>query len=61
VSFTVNGKAYNLKLDTRTSLLDALREQLHVTSTKKGATTAGAVHCDVVRSSYARNCDVRGP
>ncbi|HWX49566.1 MAG TPA: aldehyde dehydrogenase iron-sulfur subunit PaoA [Roseomonas sp.] len=36
VSFTVNGEARALELDTRTSLLDALREHLHLTGTKKG-------------------------
>ena len=36
VSFTVNGKAQELELDTRTTLLDALREGLHLAGTKKG-------------------------
>src|SRR4051794_17505572 len=36
VSFQVNGKAHELEVDTRTTLLDALREQLHFTGTKKG-------------------------
>jgi xanthine dehydrogenase YagT iron-sulfur-binding subunit len=36
VRMTVNGKAVELRLDTRTSLLDALREHLHLTGTKKG-------------------------
>jgi len=36
VSFTVNGEARTLELDTRTSLLDALREHLQLTGTKKG-------------------------
>src|SRR5918993_930923 len=36
VSFTVNGKARELELDTRTTLLDALRESLHLAGTKKG-------------------------
>ena len=35
VSFEVNGKAQALKLDTRTTLLDALREHLHLTGSKK--------------------------
>ena len=30
VSFTVNGQATDLEMDTRTTLLDALREHLHV-------------------------------
>ncbi|MEC3929562.1 aldehyde oxidoreductase, partial [Citrobacter braakii] len=36
VSFTVNGTSHELRLDTRTTLLDALREHLHLTGTKKG-------------------------
>ena len=36
VSFSVNGKAETLTLDTRTTLLDALREHLRLTGTKKG-------------------------
>jgi len=36
VSFTVNGKLQELELDTRTTLLDALREGLRLAGTKKG-------------------------
>jgi xanthine dehydrogenase YagT iron-sulfur-binding subunit len=36
VSFHVNGTARELTLDPRTTLLDALREHLHLTGTKKG-------------------------
>src|SRR5690606_6205746 len=36
VKFNVNGKDHTLNLDTRTTLLDALREHLHLTGTKKG-------------------------
>jgi len=36
VSFTVNGQVRALELDTRTTLLDALRENLHLAGTKKG-------------------------
>src|SRR5918995_3815251 len=48
VSFNVNGKAYNLKLDTRTSLLDALREHLHLTGTKKGCDHGQCGACTVI-------------
>src|SRR5688500_10234134 len=48
LSFTVNGKAYNLKLDTRTSLLDALREHLHLTGTKKGCDHGQCGACTVI-------------
>lgn len=36
VSFMINGKRADLMLDTRTTLLDALREHLKLTGTKKG-------------------------
>lgn len=42
VSLDVNGRRHSLELDTRTTLLDALREQLHLTGTKRAATTASA-------------------
>lgn len=48
VSFNVNGKAYNLKLDTRTSLLDAVREHLHLTGTKKGCDHGQCGACTVI-------------
>ena len=48
VTFDVNGKAYNLKLDTRTSLLDALREHLHLTGTKKGCDQGQCGACTVI-------------
>ena len=40
VRFNVNGEKPALSLDPRTSLLDALREHLHLTGPKKAATTA---------------------
>jgi xanthine dehydrogenase YagT iron-sulfur-binding subunit len=36
VTLNVNGKVHALELDTRTTLLDALREHLQLTGTKKG-------------------------
>lgn len=36
VSFEVNGNEVSLNVDTRATLLDALREHLHLTGTKKG-------------------------
>src|SRR3954466_4111451 len=48
VSFAVNGKAYNLKLDSRTSLLDALPEHLHLTGTKKGCDQGQCGACTVI-------------
>lgn len=35
VSVTVNGQPHQLEIDTRTTLLDALRDHLHLTGTKR--------------------------
>ena len=48
VSFTVNGKARELEVDTRTTLLDALREHLHLTGTKKGCDHGQCGACTVI-------------
>jgi xanthine dehydrogenase YagT iron-sulfur-binding subunit len=48
VSFTVNGKVRELELDTRTTLLDALREHLHLTGTKKGCDQGQCGACTVI-------------
>ena len=48
VSFTVNGKGHELELDTRTTLLDALREHMHLPGTKKGCDHGQCGACTVI-------------
>ncbi|MDO6414047.1 aldehyde dehydrogenase iron-sulfur subunit PaoA [Sphingomonas sp. BIUV-7] len=48
VSFTVNGKVRELELDTRTTLLDALREHIQLTGTKKGCDQGQCGACTVI-------------
>lgn len=48
VKLDINGKEHALPIDTRTSLLDALREQLELTGSKKGCDHGQCGACTVI-------------
>jgi xanthine dehydrogenase YagT iron-sulfur-binding subunit len=68
VSLHVNGSAELLRLDNRVTLLDALRDQLGLTGTKKGCDQGACGACTVLVDgrrvlsclTLAAQCDGRG-
>jgi xanthine dehydrogenase YagT iron-sulfur-binding subunit len=67
VTLNVNGKSHTLALDPRTTLLDALREHLDLTGSKKGCDHGQCGACTVlvdgrrVLSCLTLAASVRGP
>jgi xanthine dehydrogenase YagT iron-sulfur-binding subunit len=47
VTLSVNGKKHDLRIDPRTTLLDCLREHLHLTGSKKGCDHGQCGACTV--------------
>jgi len=57
VSLTVNGKKHTVQIDPRSTLLDTLRETLHLTGTKKGCDHGQCGACTVhVNGQRANAC-----
>ena len=55
VTLMINGKSQTLNLDTRTTLLDALRENLMLTGTKKGCDHGQCGSCTVLMNGNRVN------
>jgi xanthine dehydrogenase YagT iron-sulfur-binding subunit len=55
VTLDVNGQTHTLQLDTRTTLLDAIREHLHLTGTKKGCDHGQCGACTVLANGRRIN------
>ena len=55
ISVTINGEQHTLDVDTRTSLLDLLREQLGLTGAKKGCDQGQCGACTVLLDGRRAN------
>ena len=55
VTLVINGEEHSLELDTRTSLLDLLREQLGLTGAKKGCDHGQCGACTVLLDGRRAN------
>jgi xanthine dehydrogenase YagT iron-sulfur-binding subunit len=54
IKLKINGADYNLQIETRVSLLDALREFIGLTGTKKGCNQGGCGACTVLIDGKTR-------
>jgi hypothetical protein len=52
LTLQVNGRPARLRLDSRVTLLDALREHLGLTGTKKGCDQGACGSCDTLRVGH---------
>lgn len=55
VVITINGKKHSIEVDTRTTLLDLLRERLQLTGTKKGCDHGQCGACTVIVNGHRIN------
>ena len=57
VRLSVNGASYEVSIDPRTTLLDCLREHLHLTGTKKGCDHGQCGACTIhINGRRANSC-----